>query len=145
MSNVITLERFSYAEDGTLGVLTVGDLELFTVERPWLANKPRVSCIPEGIYDLEMRFSPVVKRSSGGKYQRGWEVKNVQDRTYIMLHPGNTMDDLAGCIAPGLSVGRLKGKPAVLSSRDAFDKLMDALSHRSDWQLHIYQRTANYP
>lgn len=145
MNNLITLERFSYADDGTLGVLTIGDLELFTVERPWLANQPRVSCIPEGIYDLGMRYSPVVKRSSGGKYSEGWEVKDVPDRSYIMFHPGNTMDDLLGCISPGLSVGRINGKPAVLSSRAAFDKLMAALEQRNDWQLHIYQRTASYP
>ena len=56
----VLLERFAYSPMGTFGVLTVDDFECYTVERPWLDNKPRESCIPEGVYRLEL-----------GMYNRG--------------------------------------------------------------------------
>jgi hypothetical protein len=118
---------------------------VYTVERPWLANKQSVSCIPQGVYTLEKRVSPVVKRTSGGVYSQGWEVTDVPDRTFIMIHPGNTMDDLAGCIAVGDSMGYVGGKWAILNSRATFKDVMTELQKRASWQLDIRQRIVEYP
>lgn len=140
------LWRDSYTEMGTFGRLELSNgMQFYTVERPWLANRPRVSCVPQGTYTLNKRFSNVVKRTSGGKYSQGWEVQNVPERTYIMIHPANTMDDLEGCIGVGDSLGFVKGKWAVLNSRKAFDKLMDELAKQNEWLIEIRQRVVEYP
>lgn len=131
------LVRFAYTPEGTFGRLQVGGKEFYTVERPWQDNKPKVSCIPEGDYTLRMRDSAVVSRSTGGAYSRGWEVTDVKGRTFIMIHVGNTIDDLEGCIAPGKLLSVVNGRWAVGSSRPAFDELMGVLSGQDEWKLTI--------
>lgn len=131
------LTRFAYTPNGTFGRLIVAGKEFYTVERPWKNNESNVSCIPEGTYTLRMRDSGVVSRSTGGAYSRGWEVTNVKGRSFIMIHPGNTVDDLQGCIAPGKSLGAVSGKWAVVSSRQAFDELMKLLAGQNEWKLTI--------
>jgi hypothetical protein len=131
------LMRFAYTPNGTFGRLVVGGKEFYTVERPWKDNQSNVSCIPEGRYTLRMRDSGVVTRSTGGAYSRGWEVTNVKGRSFIMIHPGNTVDDLQGCIAPGKQLGVVNGKWAVASSRPAFDELMSILAGQDEWNLTI--------
>lgn len=133
------LTRFAYTPFGTFGRLLVNGKEVYTVERPWLDNKPNVSCIPEGTYVMRQRDSGVVYRSTGQAYQRGWEVTGVPDRSFIMIHPGNTLDDLQGCIAPGKALTSMGGKWAVSSSRPAFDELMTALAGQDEWTLIIDQ------
>lgn len=140
------LWRDGYTEMGTFGRLILpSGRELYTVERPWLGNRQSVSCIPEGPYTISKRFSNVVKRTSGGKYSQGWEVNSVPGRSFIMIHPANTMDDLEGCIAVGDSLGYVNGKWAVLNSRRAFDVLMDELRTQDEWLLEIRQRVVEYP
>ncbi|MFT0140767.1 DUF5675 family protein [Alcanivoracaceae bacterium MT1] len=142
----LTLKRFCYSPMGTFGRLELpSGAELFTVERPWVGNRTRESCIPEGWYPLRMRDSGVVSRSTGGEYSRGWEVCDVPDRTWIMIHPGNTKDDLLGCIAPGLGLGNVAGKWAVTSSRDAFRRLMGELAAGDEWGLRVTQFRPEYP
>lgn len=131
------LTRFAYTPNGTFGRLVVSGKEFYTVERPWKNNESNVSCIPEGDYTLRMRDSGVVSRSTGGAYSRGWEVTSVKGRSFIMIHPGNTVDDLQGCIAPGKGLGAVSGKWAVVSSRQAFDELMKLLAGQTEWKLTI--------
>ena len=98
----LILERFAYTSNGTFGVLVIDDKPIcYIIERPWRYNEKNVSCIPEGIYPLKKRQSGVVSRSTRGKYSEGWEVCNVPDRTYIMVHPANVIGELEGCLAPG--------------------------------------------
>lgn len=135
---MLTLERFAYSPVGTFGRLIVPNrFECFTVERPWLDNRARDSCIPEGRYPLRLRTSPIVERTSKGEFKQGWEVVDVPGRTLIMLHAGNTMDDLQGCIAPGDSLGWVAGRWAVMRSRETFKALMSALSGLDGWTLDI--------
>ena len=133
----VRLTRFAYTPQGTFGRLKVEGKEFYTVERPWEDNKSNVSCVPEGTYTLRQRDSGVVSRSTGGAYPRGWEVTNVKGRTFIMIHVGNTIDDLQGCIARGKTLGVVNGKWAVQSSRSAFDELMGLLSGQDEWNLTI--------
>lgn len=135
---MITLERFAYSPHGTFGRLIVPNkIACFTVERPWAENRAGESCIPEGRYQLRMRPSPVVKRSSGGEFLQGWEVVDVPGRSLIMLHPGNTALDVQGCISPGDSLGCVEGRWAVLRSRETFKALMSALAGLDGWNLEI--------
>jgi len=150
--NTIMLERFSYAPDGTFGVMTLPSGKmLYTAERPWLGNAPSISCIPEGVYALGQRPSSVVSRTSGGAFSSGWEVKDVPNRTFIMVHPGNfPMTDLEGCIAVGKDYQILKDKTgqyrnAVGLSRAAFEVFMRELDSRNSWDLEIIPKLIQYP
>ncbi len=45
---------------------------------------------------------------------------NVPNRTNIEIHPANLASELLGCIAPGDSLGKIDGIPAVLNSKQTF-------------------------
>ena len=122
----ITLERFCYHPEGTLGLLTVGEEEFYTVERSWEQNLPRISCVPEGEYEMKRRKSP--------KFGWCWEVKDVPNRTYILFHSANFPDELQGCIAPGMAL--MTDRIAVSRSRDAM-KEIEELTHEKECSLVI--------
>jgi hypothetical protein len=135
----LLLER-TYSGEGVEGVLTFpnGD-QFYTLERPWLGNERRISCIPGGEYLMKMRTSPLVTRLTGGDYTEAWEVMDVPGRTYILIHQGNYVRDTAGCILVGLSQGvESGGQPAVWSSRKAFDQVMLKLSEKEQWNIRIF-------
>ncbi|WP_311567258.1 DUF5675 family protein [Photobacterium arenosum] len=98
------------------------------IERPWLNNQPRVSCIPEGTYDLLPHNSPrfgecyALEMPSLGVTRYG-----PSQRTHILIHPANTVSELEGCLAPGSEFGVVNGQWGVLDSRAAFTVLMDYL------------------
>lgn len=112
---VLTLTR-TYFPDGTNGKLECeGKLLCQTIELPWKNNERRVSCIPEGKYILEKRYSL--------KFKWHIHVTGVQNRSLILFHPANNaMKELNGCIAP---VTKLSGPGLGLLSRRAFTKLKD--------------------
>lgn len=117
----VLLERFAWTPFGTFGRLSVEDaFHCFTVEKVWANNEPRESCIPEGTYPL------VLDRYLKGDYD-AYEVKGVPQRSRILIHKANTADELAGCIAPGLSLGWVHERWAVASSGIAFEQFMQAM------------------
>ncbi len=132
MSENIILQRFAYTPMGTFGKIMFEEFECFTVERPWLDNKARESCIPEGTYPLKL-----------GMYNRGgypaYEVMDVPGRSLIKIHVGNTMDDIIGCIAPGKSLGYVGGKWGVTSSKKALQEFMKAMGEIELSTLNIIQ------
>lgn len=114
---MIKVSRFAYAPWGTYGILTLGDFVCYTVERPWLDNALRVSCIPEGEYALEL-----------GRYNRGdypaYEILDVPGRTHIKVHKGNAPSEFAGCIGLGESPGFYKKQWALMNSGKVYDQFM---------------------
>jgi hypothetical protein len=92
----------------------------FTLERPWLGNQRGVSCFPTpGTYHAIIRRSPHL----GITY---W-LHDVPDRSFILIHSGNVVAHVQGCIALGLMRGWLRGERAVFQSVTAvrnFMKLM---------------------
>ena len=143
---MLKLIRDSYSDMGTFGKLYI-DNEFFcyTVEQVWKDNRENESCIPEGVYSLQLRYSPVVKRTSAGEFEEGYEITNVLNRTYVMLHVANVASDLQACIGVGESLGFVKDQWAVLNSRNTFRKLMHKLEERNDWDIEITQRRIEYP
>lgn len=150
MSNALRLDRFAWIEgesiecpEGTFGRLLFPTGEVFyTCENPWKNNEAFVSCIPSGVYYLEQRHSPVVRRTSGGEFSDGWEVTDVRGRDYIMIHPGNWPGDVEGCIAVGKRLGITQNKQgkqslAVLDSREAFREIMELMDEYNTWTLDI--------
>ncbi len=132
MTDKVILERFAYSPFGVFGKLIIPEFECFTVERPWLDNKKRESCIPEGKYTLKL-----------GTFNRGgyeaYEVMGVPDRSLIKIHVGNTIDDVIGCIAPGNALGYLERKWGVTSSKKAFQEFMEAMKGVEKSTIHIVQ------
>ncbi len=110
---VLVLKR-QYFPEGTNGKLACeGQFICHTIELPWKNNETRVSCIPEGEYFIQKRYSP--------KFQWHLEVLDVQNRSLILFHPANNaLQELHGCIAP---VTKLSGPGLGLMSKKAFAKL----------------------
>lgn len=112
----------------TMGKLYHGDdLICHTFELPDRNNAVNVSCIRAGTYQLKMVNSP--------KFGPSYEIKDVDGRSHILIHTGNTVNDTQGCIMPCNSYGVLsvrnggtnKEMLAGLSSRLAYTKLMTLL------------------
>lgn len=114
---VLILKR-NYFPDGTNGKLECeGKTICNTIELPWKNNERKVSCVPEGKYFLEKRYS--------AKFKWHIEVKNVANRSGILFHPANNaMQELNGCIAP---VTKLSGAGLGLMSRKAFAALKNVV------------------
>lgn len=106
-----------------LGTAVHGELTLsgkhiaYTVELPWRDNKRRISCIPEGTYELRKRYSE--------KFKWHFVLLDVPNRSCILIHPANdAQKELQGCIAP---ITKITGEGKGTDSRKAMQKLMDAL------------------
>jgi len=126
----ITLTRSTYRADCTLGVIACNhDLLCFTLENPWLDNKINISCIPEGNYRCEPH--------EGARHKETWMVTNVDNRSGIVIHVGNTESDTKGCILPGSVISSKKGKRAVLGSRLALEKLRNYIGISNGFDLII--------
>ncbi|MBC8882628.1 hypothetical protein H9X57_02075 [Flavobacterium piscinae] len=112
---VLVLTR-TYFPEGTNGKLECeGRLICNTIELPWRNNERRVSCIPEGEYFIEKRYSL--------KFKWHLHILDVENRSLILFHPANNaLKELNGCIAP---VTKLSGPGLGLFSRKAFTKLKD--------------------
>ncbi|MFM9824679.1 DUF5675 family protein [Flavobacterium sp.] len=110
---VLVLTR-TYFPEGTQGVIEWnGTIVCYTIELPWLGNQKRISCIPEGQYILQKRFSP--------KFKWHLHLMNVLGRDLILIHPANdAKKELLGCIAPVTTITGI-GKGS--NSRKALEKL----------------------
>lgn len=88
------------------GVMSVdGKWFGYTMERPWLLNKNRISAIPQGEYKVAITDSPKFGRPT-------LEILGVPDRSGIRIHPANTFTELEGCIAVALhrvAMDRIQG------------------------------------
>ena len=72
----------TYYPDGVNGELMIDGVKVCnTIELPWKENQSRVSCIPEGKYELTKRYSQRFK----------WHLlmNNVVNRSYILIHAFN--------------------------------------------------------
>lgn len=144
-SNTIFLDR-AYMPFGTFGVMNMPSGKTFyTVEKPDKGNRDNESCIPEGTYELGLRESSVISRTTHGKYSEGWNVKDVPDRDYIMIHIANTVNDLEGCIGLGKGVGFIENNWAVTSSSTAFDEFMAEMKDIENPKIVIQVKRMEYP
>jgi len=122
----LTLARHQYGALSTLGRLYInGAFECFTLENPWQDNKRRVSCVPEGTYEVKFRLVggfqtrareifPDLHNSIRGML----ELQAVPDRDYILIHWGNDPGDTLGCIL----LGETQSADFVGRSRAAYRK-----------------------
>ena len=110
----LVLQR-AYFKEGTNGTLFCsGSFLCHTIELPWNENKRNISCIPEGTYEIETRYSK--------RFQNHLLVKSVRNRRLILFHPANdALKELEGCIAP---VTYLSGIGKCPQSRPLMQKLL---------------------
>lgn len=125
----------NYHTKGTNGALHVnGKPFCFTIELPWKDNAPKVSCIPEGSYNIVKRHS-----DDHGNHLL---VQGVPGRSYILIHPANNaLKELRGCIAP---VKVLTGPGCGNTSRPTFESLLKlvyaALDKKEEVKLRIISK-----
>lgn len=131
MKQTLTMTRLE--DDGiqTLGELKYGSSTFKTLERPWKENKPNISCIPKGTYNVKYSFSPKFLKWT-------YEIQNVPKRSGIRIHSANFFYQLLGCIALGSKIIDINkdGKKDVIDSRIAVNKLETLLS-KKDFTLVI--------
>ncbi|MTI13800.1 DUF5675 family protein [Sansalvadorimonas verongulae] len=130
---LLTLER-AYLPNCTIGQLHVpGHWTYATIERPWKGNQPFESCIPEGVYDCEA--------FSGNRFKDVWKLKDVPDRTYILIHQGNESKHVQGCIAVGKTLSDRRF--FVNDSVKALNELREILPDK--FQIRITVKRPEYP
>jgi hypothetical protein len=134
---MLHLVRFAYLDNCTIGWLDADSIKLATIERPWIRNnagpggKRRESCVPDGQYVLRPHTSDrfpdtyaLVNPDLGIWYQPD-EIPGGQawGRSAILIHAGNRVSDVIGCIAVGLRHTFFGGEHAVLESQKALGQL----------------------
>ena len=130
------LFRGQSSVEGTFGYMVVNGLYWHTLELPYKNNQKNISSIPSGEYKCETRYSPHFKRVT-------FHLKNVEGRSYVLIHGANFAGDtekgwqshLNGCIALGKGCGRIKNKygnyqRAILTSRSAVREFMEELDSK---------------
>lgn len=119
--------RLESSDEGTFGVLLTENFSCFVAEPPWRDNKPDISCIPAGEYEVELRRSP--------KFGLTYWIKDVPKRSYILQHTGNYAGDKTkgfkthtyGCQLLGKYRGILGNQKAVLLSRPTIREFIKAM------------------
>jgi hypothetical protein len=118
----------TYFPNGTNGELYHNGRRIsFTIELPWLQNKPSISCIPEGRYELEKYFSVHLDNHL--------HLKAVANRSLIMIHAADAKEELRGCIAP-VSILTAEGKGS--NSRVALKRLLDLTYPQLERKNKVY-------
>ena len=115
-NNMLLLERYHYGKSETLGWLhrPGARLVLHTIEGPWREDPgggqgglPFVSCVPDGRYRLKVYTSQRhgatwrLVSEDLGVYATKEQVPESGGRYGCILHAGNAVSDVQGCIAPG--------------------------------------------
>jgi len=121
MSEHLILQRWAdHPLHGTMGELFYKEDKIAdTIEKPWQNNKPFVSCVPHGTYEI-VPFTRENGDNVYALYNPDLDVYVDADerpgdsgRYSILIHVANWAEELMGCIAPGLAIGigRYKSNP----------------------------------
>ena len=126
----LTLLRVGQSDRGTFGVLRKGAVPFaLTMELPWTDNTPNQSCIPTGRY--------ICRRIRSPKFGETFEVTQVPNRSHILFHKGNTLEDTEGCILVAEEFSGTHEKPMVVSSERGFGEFLLLLNGQNAFNLDI--------
>jgi hypothetical protein len=100
-----------------------------TLERPWLDNQRKVSCIPDGTYRVVRHQSP--------KFGNTFWVQDVPGRSEILFHKGNIDDDSHGCILVGEQFNPVRGEDGITASAEGFAQFLNELDGANEFELTI--------
>lgn len=119
----VEVQRIEENDFQTIGILKImeGPLELLRVKTLELADKQNqrnISRIPSGTYKAVRHYSP--------KFGECIWIKNVPQRTGILIHPGNFYTQIQGCILVGDAHRDINGDNLtdVTASRSTMKKIM---------------------
>ena len=122
----LKLIRDEESENATIGRLFADDHFLaFTLENEWKDNEQRKSCIPDGTYEVYTK--------TYGRYYKSFGrpipiLRDVPNRSEILIHWGNYPKDTLGCIL----VGDSKGEEAVWNSKKTYRKIYPYLAQSTE-------------
>lgn len=123
----LTILRLTDDGTETQGVfVAAGKAFAVSLERPWLDNKPEISCIPAGTYLCKRRWSDHFQREV-------FEISDVPGRTNILIHPANLVTQLEGCVA----IAEKYMGDQVQESGEAFEKLMTMFKDKDSFWVSI--------
>lgn len=137
----------------TLGILSVNGKKWHSMERPWipdpggaLGGKKYESCVPLGTYRVRPRTDEkfgkhfILSNPSNGVYENESDIPAGQSgRSLCLIHPGNYVHDVLGCICIGKDRQAIAGPEGwmVINSRDAMNELRTVVGSNLDLQLVI--------
>lgn len=139
----LELVRHAYLSEYTLGTLITPDMSMATIERPWIPHEDgpggwiRKSCVQDGSYTVEPHDSEdfpntfALVNEDLGVYHYSKPAGQSWGRTAILIHRGNWVKNVVGCIAVGRSHGRLENERAVISSTSAMNILREILGREA--------------
>lgn len=154
MVNKLRLERIFSNSTYTIGKLYLNDKYIcdtiedtdrklsnnMTVDEIKKIKVQNKTAIPYGTYKVAMdvvspSYSKVdyYVKNYGAKMPRLLNVKGFEG---VLIHPGNTEKDSAGCIIVGSN--KVKGK--VINSRAIFDKLYKLIKGKNDLTIEIIKK-----
>lgn len=113
------LHRWLMQDNGIIGDFCRGsDLVCFSLEPP--AKRLLHPAIPKGEYPISWTYSPSLQRNTPRLL--------VKDRSGILIHAGNTIEDTEGCILVGKSWTMNADKSLFLQySRQARDEVYNLI------------------
>lgn len=140
MKVILTRKTISAPESlGTLEVFkdNTSGFKCCVLERPWLDNKPEVSCIPAGTYHCVYTNSIHLTKLAGHAVDT-YELQSVPNRSGIRIHSANMFSQLEGCIALGYSYADLNGDGVtdLAQSRKAIEDF-ETLMNKGQFDLEI--------
>jgi hypothetical protein len=93
-----------------------------SLELPWLLNQKYISCIPIGNYVGYKHVSP--------KFGNCIWIKDVDNRSEILIHPANYNRDLLGCIGIGDDLADIDADSLLdtTNSRFSMNSLLDLIN-----------------
>ena len=102
-----------------------------TLELPDKNDHPDISCIPTGEY--------ICKPYSSEKYPNTWEITNVLNRSLILIHKGNFISDIKGCVAVASEFSDINndGVVDIMQSVKGFNKFMSIVQGETEFKLVI--------
>ena len=127
----LELYRVWKTDKSTIGILSVASKYFcFSLEDKFrypFVKVPKMTAIPPGRYDIELKKSP----RTG--FLTPW-LKNVPHFENIQIHIGNYPNDVEGCICVGIN----RGDDCVLRSKVAFDILIAEMKKHTSWDITIF-------
>ena len=138
----LQLIRYKTSKNGTQGLLLINNRYLcHTLELPWLNNKVRVSCILAGRYKLIQRTTsskgdkqkkPTMADKQKNLYKgtplgeimsNGMiEISGIPGRSMILIHKGNKITDIQGCVIIGDNIYTTPSVSNVVASQRVYDR-----------------------